>query len=109
VVIDWNAFQPVAPGFTGTKVFDGYDLADIVPFIDWGPFFIAWELHGKFPQILKDEVVGVEATRLYNDARELLDRIVAEKWFEAKGCDRLLACAVGWERYGDRTNGWRGG
>ncbi len=85
VVIDWNAFQPVAPGFTGTKVFDGYDLAAIVPFIDWGPFFIAWELHGKFPQILKDEVVGVEATRLYNDARALLDQIVKEKWLKPRG------------------------
>ncbi len=85
VVIDWNAFQPVEPGFTGTKVFDGYDLAAIVPFIDWGPFFIAWELHGKFPQILKDEVVGVEATRLYNDARALLDQIVKEKWLKPRG------------------------
>jgi 5-methyltetrahydrofolate--homocysteine methyltransferase len=85
VVVDWNAFQPVAPGFTGTKVFDGYDLAAIVPFIDWGPFFIAWELHGKFPQILRDEVVGVEATKLYNDARELLDKIVAEKWLKPRG------------------------
>jgi 5-methyltetrahydrofolate--homocysteine methyltransferase len=84
VVVDWNAFQPVAPCFTGTKVFDG-DLAAIVPFIDWGPFFIAWELHGKFPQILKDEVVGVEATRLYNDARALLDQIVAEKWLRPRG------------------------
>src|SRR3984957_20846529 len=85
VVIDWNAFKPVTPGFTGTTVFDGYDLAAIVPFIDWGPFFIAWELHGKFPQILKDEVVGVEATRLYNDARALLDQIVAEKWLKPRG------------------------
>ena len=85
VVIDWNAFQPVAPGFIGTKVFDGYDLAAIVPFIDWGPFFIAWELHGKFPQILKDEVIGIEATRLYNDARALLDQIVAEKWLKPRG------------------------
>jgi 5-methyltetrahydrofolate--homocysteine methyltransferase len=85
VVIDWNAFKPVAPGFTGTKVFDGYDLAAIVPFIDWGPFFIAWELHGKFPQILKDEVVGVEATKLYDDARALLDQIVAEKWLKPRG------------------------
>ncbi len=84
-VIDWNTFQPVKPGFTGTKVFDGYDLAAIVPFIDWGPFFIAWELHGKFPQILKDEVVGVEATRLYNDARGLLDLIVKEKWLKPRG------------------------
>jgi 5-methyltetrahydrofolate--homocysteine methyltransferase len=85
VVIDWHAFQPVKPGFTGTKVFDGYDLAAIVPFIDWGPFFIAWELHGKFPQILKDEVVGTEATKLYNDARALLDLIVKEKWLKPRG------------------------
>ena len=85
VVVDWNAFRPVAPGFTGTKVFDGYDLAAVVPFIDWGPFFIAWELHGKFPQILKDEVVGAEATKLYNDARALLDVIVKEKWLKPRG------------------------
>jgi 5-methyltetrahydrofolate--homocysteine methyltransferase len=84
-VIDWNSFQPVAPGFTGTKVFDDHDLAAIVPFIDWGPFFIAWELHGKFPQILKDEVVGTEATKLYNDARALLDLIVKEKWLKPRG------------------------
>jgi 5-methyltetrahydrofolate--homocysteine methyltransferase len=84
-VIDWNSFQPVAPGFTGTKVFDDHDLAAIVPFIDWGPFFIAWELHGKFPQILKDEVVGAEATKLYNDARALLDLIVKEKWLKPRG------------------------
>jgi 5-methyltetrahydrofolate--homocysteine methyltransferase len=84
VKIDWAAFRPVAPRFTGTRVFAGYDLAEIVPYIDWGPFFIAWELHGKFPQILQDHVVGVEATKLYNDARELLDRIVKEKWLDAR-------------------------
>jgi 5-methyltetrahydrofolate--homocysteine methyltransferase len=84
VKIDWAAFRPVAPRFTGTRVFAGYDLAGIVPYIDWGPFFIAWELHGKFPQILQDQVVGVEATKLYNDARELLDQIVKEKWLEAR-------------------------
>ena len=84
VKIDWKAFRPVAPRFTGTKVFDGYDLAEIVPYIDWGPFFIAWELHGKFPQILKDATVGVEATRLYNDALKLLDQIVKEKWLKAR-------------------------
>jgi len=80
VKIDWSTFKPVAPTFTGTKAFDGYDLAEIVPYIDWGPFFIAWELHGKFPQILKDEKVGVEATKLYNDAQALLRQIVKEKW-----------------------------
>ena len=84
VKIDWSGFRPVTPRFTGTKVFDGYDLNEIVPFIDWGPFFIAWELHGKFPQILKDAVVGVEATKLYNDARALLDTIVREKWLRAR-------------------------
>jgi len=84
VKIDWTAFRPVAPRFTGRKVFHGYDLAEIVPYIDWGPFFIAWELHGKFPQILKDAVVGVEATKLYNDAQGLLQQIVKEKWLEAR-------------------------
>jgi 5-methyltetrahydrofolate--homocysteine methyltransferase len=84
VPIDWNSFQPVTPTFLGTKAFDGYDLAAIVDYIDWGPFFIAWELHGKFPQILKDETVGAEATRLYNDARQLLDQIIREKWLKPR-------------------------
>jgi 5-methyltetrahydrofolate--homocysteine methyltransferase len=84
VPIDWAAFRPVAPNFTGTKVFDGHDLAEIASFIDWGPFFIAWELHGKFPQILKDETVGVEATKLYNDAQKLLDQLIREKWLRAR-------------------------
>jgi 5-methyltetrahydrofolate--homocysteine methyltransferase len=58
---------------------------EIRKYIDWQPFFIAWELHGKFPAILKDEVVGTEATKLYNDANALLDKIIAEKWLSAKG------------------------
>jgi 5-methyltetrahydrofolate--homocysteine methyltransferase len=84
VKIDWEGFQPVAPTFIGTKEFDGYDLSEIVPFIDWGPFFIAWELHGKFPQILQDAAVGVEATKLYNDAQALLTQAVKEKWLRAR-------------------------
>jgi len=84
VPIDWTGFQPVAPTFTGTKAFDGYDLAAIAEYIDWGPFFIAWELHGKFPQILQDDVVGKEATRLYNDARRLLDQMIREKWLKPR-------------------------
>jgi 5-methyltetrahydrofolate--homocysteine methyltransferase len=84
VRIDWSKFKPVAPRFTGTKTFDGYDLAEIARYIDWGPFFIAWELHGKFPQILRDAVVGVEATKLYNDAQALLAQIVREKWLQAR-------------------------
>jgi len=84
VPIDWQQFTPVKPTFIGTKAFNGYDLAKIVPYIDWGPFFIAWELHGKFPQILKDEKVGAEATKLYNDAQTLLKQIVDEKWLKAR-------------------------
>jgi 5-methyltetrahydrofolate--homocysteine methyltransferase len=83
--INWSSYKPVAPTFTGTKQFENFDLADLRKYIDWQPFFIAWELHGKFPQILSDEKVGVEATKLYNDANALLDIIIAEKWLTAKG------------------------
>ncbi|MGZ8557569.1 MAG: vitamin B12 dependent-methionine synthase activation domain-containing protein, partial [Chitinophagaceae bacterium] len=83
--IDWSGYIPPAPTFTGTKIFDGYDLAEIRNYIDWQPFFIAWEMHGKFPQILSDEVVGKEATKLYKDANLLLDKIVSEKWLTPKG------------------------
>jgi 5-methyltetrahydrofolate--homocysteine methyltransferase len=60
-------------------------LEEIAGFIDWQPFFIAWEMHGKFPQILTDKVIGTEATKLYHDAKELLDQIIKEKWLSAKG------------------------
>jgi 5-methyltetrahydrofolate--homocysteine methyltransferase len=84
-VIDWDNFTPVAPTFTGTKVFNNYDLAEIAEYIDWQPFFIAWEMHGKFPALLTDTVIGVEATKLYNDAKKLLQQIVGEKWLTARG------------------------
>lgn len=84
--INWASYQPVIPSFTGTKQFDDYDLGELREYIDWQPFFIAWELHGKFPAILTDGVVGTEATKLYNDANTLLDKMVAEKWLTAKGC-----------------------
>ncbi len=85
VAINWNEFEPVVPQFTGTKVFTEYDLAELRPFIDWKPFFIAWEMHGNFPEILTDVVVGKEATKLYQDANALLDKIIAEKWLTARG------------------------
>jgi 5-methyltetrahydrofolate--homocysteine methyltransferase len=85
VKVDWENFTPVQPTFLGTKVFEDFDLAELREFIDWKPFFIAWEMHGNFPAILTDEIVGVEATKLYNDANALLDKIVAEKWLTAKG------------------------
>jgi 5-methyltetrahydrofolate--homocysteine methyltransferase len=83
--IDWENYTPVPPTFTGTKIFNTYDLAEIAEYIDWQPFFIAWELHGKFPQILTDEVVGKQATELYKDAKVLLKQIIDEKWLNAKG------------------------
>ena len=85
VKIDWENYTPPVPQFTGTKVFNEVDLAEIRKYIDWNPFFIAWEMHGKFPALLTDKVIGVEATKLYNDANKLLDKIVSEKWLTAQG------------------------
>lgn len=83
--IDWTGFQPVPPSFTGVRTFEDYDLSEIRKYIDWQPFFISWELHGKFPQILEDPIVGKEASKLYADANKMLDQIVAEKWLRAQG------------------------
>jgi len=85
VKIDWKNYTPVKPTFTGTKVFEDYDLAELRQYIDWTPFFIAWEMHGKYPQILNDAKIGKEATKLYNDANALLDKLIAEKWLTAQG------------------------
>ncbi len=79
-VIKWEGYQPPAPGFLGTKVVNDLPLEALLDYIDWQPFFIAWEMHGKFPDILSDEVIGTEATKLYNDARALLQKIIDEKW-----------------------------
>jgi 5-methyltetrahydrofolate--homocysteine methyltransferase len=81
---DWSSVDIPRPEFLGTRAFDPVPLAEIVPFIDWGPFFSAWELHGRYPDILKDAVVGTEATKLFADAQKLLGRIVAEKLYTAK-------------------------
>ncbi|HTS43534.1 MAG TPA: methionine synthase [Puia sp.] len=83
--IDWEHFKPVVPTFTGTKIFDNYPLKEIAEYIDWQPFFIAWEMHGKFPQILRDEKIGKEAKKLFEDAKILLKKIIDEKWLSAKG------------------------
>lgn len=76
---------PPMPKTQGVTVFDDYPLEDLVPVIDWTPFFASWELAGRFPAILTDEIVGEAATNLYADARKMLDQIVAEKWVTAKG------------------------
>ena len=93
---DWAAVDIPRPEFLGTRAFAEVPLADIVPFIDWGPFFSAWELHGRFPDILSDEVVGAEATKLLADAKKLLARIVDERRFTAKAVVGFWPCnAVG--------------
>ncbi|MBI3137709.1 MAG: dihydropteroate synthase [Sphingobacteriales bacterium] len=82
---DWKNYKPVQPAVEGVKVLKGYDLGTIAKYIDWGPFFIAWEMPGHFPEVLSDKIFGTEATRLYNDAQKLLKQIVDEKWFSADG------------------------
>ncbi len=84
-LIDWSAYTPEKPTFLGLKAFADYDLADLVERIDWTPFFSAWELAGRYPRILKDEVVGVEATKLFADGQAMLTQIIDEKWLQARG------------------------
>ncbi|MEN2746310.1 methionine synthase [Sphingomonas sp. T9W2] len=84
--------KPGAPAQPGRHVFDDWDLADLRDYIDWTPFFRAWELAGNFPAILTDEVVGESASSLYEDAQAMLDRIIAEKWLTAKGVAALWHC-----------------
>jgi 5-methyltetrahydrofolate--homocysteine methyltransferase len=81
--IAWENWKPTKPAINNL-VLDDISLETLIPYIDWQPFFIAWEMHGKFPQILSDEKIGKEATNLFNDAKHLLDTIVTEKWLEAK-------------------------
>lgn len=81
---DWDNFTPVKPNFIGTKTVE-VALSDLVDFIDWTPFFQSWELFGKYPAILKDDVVGEQASALFADAQTMLHQIVTEKWFTAKG------------------------
>ena len=81
---DWAGYQPVVPAFTGVKVLEDIDLRTLAEYIDWTPFFISWDLAGKFPRILTDEVVGEAATALYKDAREMLDKLIDEKLISAR-------------------------
>jgi len=82
--IDWDNYKPIQPNFIGTKTIE-VELSELVDFIDWTPFFQSWELYGKYPAILTDEVVGEQATELFKDAQNMLSKIVSEKWFTAKG------------------------
>jgi 5-methyltetrahydrofolate--homocysteine methyltransferase len=82
--IDWHAYTPGKPAFLGRKVFTNIDLAELQNFIDWMPFFNAWEFHGKFPGILSDPLVGDAASNLFADATAMLEKIISERWLQAK-------------------------
>ena len=82
--IDWSAYSPPAPTFLGLRTFDDYPLQELVAYIDWMPFFNAWEFAGKFPDILQDKVVGEAASNLYADATRMLNTLIAEKWLKAR-------------------------
>src|SRR5205814_854715 len=81
---DWSGgYQPPRPTMLGTKVISDYPLAELIDYIDWTPFFATWELTGRYPAILDDEKFGAAARSLYADAREMLEKIVAERWLRA--------------------------
>ncbi|RPA63138.1 methionine synthase [Shewanella frigidimarina] len=81
---DWDSYTPFTPNVLGRQVFEDYPLEDLVERIDWTPFFRSWELHGHYPEILKDKVVGEEAVKLFADGQAMLKQIIAEKWLTAK-------------------------
>jgi len=82
-IIDWEQMEIIAPKFIGRRVFKNYDLSEIAKYIDWTPFFQTWDLAGKFPQILTDEVVGDSATKVYADALKMLERVIQGRWIAA--------------------------
>jgi 5-methyltetrahydrofolate--homocysteine methyltransferase len=90
---DWQRVSPAQPLQPGLQVFEDWPLAELVDYIDWTPFFQTWELAGRFPEILDDEVVGEAARSLYADARTLLDRIVDERWLGARAVCAILPAA----------------
>lgn len=83
LVIDWQNYSPPQPKFIGHKAFNNYDLARLIKYIDWTPFFATWELHGRYPQILEDKIVGEAARSLFRDATEMLQEMVDEGWLTA--------------------------
>jgi len=82
--LDWENFTPVVPKHLGTHTINDMDLELLLPYIDWSPFFRSWDLHGKFPDILTDVVVGAQARELFDDAQALLEIIIKEQWLTAK-------------------------
>ena len=93
-VVDWAGYTPPKPRFIGRRVFKNYDLTELAACIDWGPFFQTWDLAGKFPDILRDEVVGSEAQRVFSDGKRLLQRLIEGRWLQANGVIALLPAAT---------------
>jgi 5-methyltetrahydrofolate--homocysteine methyltransferase len=83
--VDWKNYTPPAPKFIGRRVFKNFDLTELAKYIDWGPLFQTWDLSGPFPAILKDEVVGTEAVRVYADGQRMLKRLIEGRWLTASG------------------------
>ncbi|MCZ8110414.1 MAG: methionine synthase [Betaproteobacteria bacterium] len=92
--LDWAGYQPPKPRFTGRRVLRNADLAELAACIDWGPFFQTWDLAGRFPDILRDEVVGHEAQRVFSDGKRLLQRLIEGRWLQAHGVFALLPAAT---------------
>jgi 5-methyltetrahydrofolate--homocysteine methyltransferase len=90
VAINWEGTSPVAPKVLGKTVLEDLDLTVLREYIDWTPFFSTWMLAGKYPKILKDEVVGEEATKLFAEAQTMLDTLIQEKWLSAKAVFSLF-------------------
>ncbi len=84
-VYDWSDYAPPKPAMLGLKSFEDYDLSELVPYIDWSPFFSTWELSGRYPAILNDNKVGPEAKKLFADAQAMLTKLVEEQWLKASG------------------------
>ncbi len=82
--LDWNNYEPPRPTFLGTRIFRTYETAELVPYIDWTPFFRTWEMRGVYPDLLKDPEAGPAAQQLFDDAQAMLARIVEEHWFDPK-------------------------
>ncbi|WIV98442.1 methionine synthase [Kinneretia aquatilis] len=91
--VDWMSYRPPVPQFIGRRVIRNYDLADLAEAIDWGPFFQTWDLAGPFPAILKDEIVGSEAQRVFSDGKRMLERLIKGRWLQANGVFGLYPAA----------------
>lgn len=93
-IIDWANYKATKPNLIGTKVFDDYPLADLIPYIDWSPFFSTWEMSGVYPRIFENARYGAEAKKVFDDAQTMLQQIIAEKWITAKAVIGIFPAAA---------------